>query len=154
MIEQYPWNNILQLKTHQIFEELINNSSNSASVKIDVFRDSEVCSTLVHLADTSNYTFKSNRKVRNGYMGFVIKLADLIQKRVEQDNLNEYAPEIFENEDWKAFCEGELAESNKTNAKSLGGHTRSINNDDDMMDDAPMDVNMEKIMARFNTYSQ
>jgi|LauGreDrversion4_2_1035121.scaffolds.fasta_scaffold815820_1 hypothetical protein len=23
-----------------------------------------------------------------------------------------------------------------------------------MLDDAPMDVNMEKIMARFNTYSQ
>jgi len=87
-------------------------------------------------------------------MGFVIKLANLILKRVEQDNLNEYAPEIFENEDWKAFCEGELDSSNKTNAKSLGGHTRSINNDDDMMDDAPIDVNMEKIMARFNTYSQ
>lgn len=87
-------------------------------------------------------------------MGFVIKLANLIQKRVEQENLAEYAPEIFENEDWKAFLEGELDSSNKTNAKSLGGHTRSINNDDDMLDDAPMDVNMEKIMARFNTYSQ
>jgi hypothetical protein len=87
-------------------------------------------------------------------MGFVIKLANLIQKRVEQDNITEYAPEIFENEDWKAFCEGELDSSNKTtNAKSLGGQTRSINNDVDMLDDAPMDVNMEKIMAQFNTYS-
>jgi len=87
-------------------------------------------------------------------MGFVIKLANIIQKRVELDNLAECAPEIFENDDWKSFCEGELDESNKTNSKSLGGHTRSTNNDDDLLDDAPMDINMEKIMARFNTYSQ
>lgn len=87
-------------------------------------------------------------------MAFVIKLANLIVKRVDQDNLAQYAPEIFQNYNWKAFCEGELDSSNKNNSKSLGGHTRSINNDDDMLDDAPMDVNMEKIMARFNTYSQ
>ncbi len=113
-----------------------------------------MCSKLVHLADTASYTFKSDRKVRNGYMCFVIRLANLIQKRVGQDNLTEYAPELFENDDWRSFCEGELDTSNKTNSKSLGGHARTTSNDDDMLDDAPMDVNMEKIMARFNTYSQ
>ena len=145
---------MLQLKTYQIFEELLENQQNSAQTKIDIIKVSEVCSKIVHLADTAHYTFKSERKVRNGYMGFVIKLANIIQKRVELDNLAEYAPEIFENDDWRSFCEGELDESNKTNSKSLGGHARSINNDDDLLDDAPMDINMEKIMARFNTYSQ
>jgi hypothetical protein len=35
---------------------------------------------------------------------------------------------------------------------SLGGLTRSSPVEDDD-EDTPMDVNMEKIMARFNTYS-
>ena len=57
-------------------------------------------------------------------MGFVIDLANTITKRVELENLTDYAPEIFENEDWTRFCQGELDSSNKTNAKSLGGHAR------------------------------
>lgn len=85
-------------------------------------------------------------------MGFVIELANIITKRVEVEHLSDYAPEIFENDDWKNFCSGELDQSNKTNSKSLGGHTRQT--EDDVFDDAPMDINMEKIMARFNTYSQ
>jgi hypothetical protein len=84
----------------------------------------------VKLADTADFTFKSERKVRHGYMGFVIKLSNLIRKRVELDNLADCAPEIFLNVDWVSFCEGELDTSNKTNAKSLGGHTRSASNDD------------------------
>lgn len=87
-------------------------------------------------------------------MGFLIKLSNLICKVVKNDNLAECAPEIFENDDWKEYCAGELDTSNKTNAKSLGGHTRAGNDDDNFEDEAPIDVNMEKIMARFNTYSQ
>jgi hypothetical protein len=41
-------------------------------------------------------------------MGFVIELANIITKRVEVEHLSDYAPEIFENDDWKNFCSGEL----------------------------------------------
>ena len=108
LIGQYPWNNVLQIKTTQIFKELLENQQIQPQIKIDLFRESEVCSKLVRLADTPEYQFKSERKVRNGYMGFVIELSNIITKRVEQENLADYAPEIFENEDWKHFCQGEL----------------------------------------------
>jgi hypothetical protein len=51
----------------------------------------------------------------------------------------------------KIFALASSIRATKTNSKSLGGHTRQT--EDDVFDDAPMDINMEKIMARFNTYS-
>lgn len=50
--------------------------------------------------------------------------------------------------------QGELEASNCSNKHSLGGHTRTSVKDEDSEADNVYDVSMEKIMARFNTYSQ
>jgi hypothetical protein len=85
-------------------------------------------------------------------MGFVVKLANLIIKTIELEKLmsESGASELF-NENWNEFVSGELDTSNKTNAKSLGGRPRSTIEDDD--DSNQFDVNMEKIMSRFNTFN-
>lgn len=44
-------------------------------------------------------------------MAFVIELSNLIKKKAEQENFADFAPEIFENDDWKSFCLGELETS-------------------------------------------
>lgn len=57
--------------------------------------------------------------------------------------------------EWKPFVEGELSKSNKKNNKTLGGSSRP--NDDDNQEDENeinYDVQMDKIMARFNSFNQ
>lgn len=82
-------------------------------------------------------------------MGFVVKLANLIKKKQDSEGLDsvEGADKVF-NKNWSDFVEGELKESNNTNAKVLGGRPRSVDEDENQFD-----VNMEKIMSRFNTFN-
>lgn len=54
---------------------------------------------------------------------------------------------------WKEFVGGELDESNKRNKKTLGGSTRP-QEEDPADDDNGYDVQMDKIMARFNSFNQ
>jgi hypothetical protein len=105
------------------------------------------------MADEVNYTYKSERVLRNGFMGFVVKLSNLIKRRAEVDRLTELVPEQLNSTEWRLFTNGELDKSNTNNNKSLGGHSRSLP-DEEEEDEPPIDVNMERIMARFNTYSQ
>lgn len=55
--------------------------------------NSDACLELAKMADTSNYSLKSDRKVRHGYMGFVVKLSNLIKRRAEVDHLIEIIPD-------------------------------------------------------------
>lgn len=81
-------------------------------------------------------------------MGLVVKLANLIIKTNDKDQLNVISSE---NQGWSEFVSGELEESNNTNAKSLGGRPRS--NEKEEEEDTTFDVSMEKIMSRFNTFN-
>ena len=47
--------------------------------------------------------------MRHGYMGFSIKLSNLIKKKAEADNMStlEGGAEVF-NAEWTAYMEGEL----------------------------------------------
>ena len=112
-----------------------------------------MCIILTDMADEVNYTYKSERVLRNGFMGFVVKLSNLIKRRAEVDRLTELVPEQLNSTEWRLFTNGELDKSNTNNNKSLGGHSRSLP-DEEEEDEPPIDVNMERIMARFNTYSQ
>lgn len=54
---------------------------------------------------------------------------------------------------WKEFVDGELDKSNKKNKRTLGGTTRAPDEDANE-DDTGYDVQMDKIMARFNSFDQ
>ena len=54
---------------------------------------------------------------------------------------------------WKEFVNGELEKSNKKNKRTLGGTTRAPE-DDPNDDETGYDVQMDKIMARFNNFDQ
>lgn len=43
-----------------------------------MIRESDACMILTEMADYPDYEHQSERKVRHGYMGFVVKLANLI----------------------------------------------------------------------------
>jgi len=85
-------------------------------------------------------------------MGFLIKLSNLVKKVFETDELStvEGSAEVF-NDEWTSYVNGELKQSNETNAKSLGGRPRSCMDEED--ESNHFEVNMEKIMSRFNTFN-
>ena len=83
--------------------------------------------------------------MRHGYMGFSIKLSNLIKKKAEADNMStlEGGSEVF-NAEWTAYMEGELQSSNTENARNLGGRPTSNETDDE--ETTNFDVNMDRIM--------
>ena len=80
-----------------------------------LLRDSDVCITLADMADNPTFQHKSGRDVRQVYMGFVIRLSNLIQKRAELDNLVDLLPDQLKSTEWRLFINGELENSNKNN---------------------------------------
>lgn len=104
---------------------------------------------------------KSERKIRNGYMGLVVKVSNKLQSKTpakedsdnsktapnaasSTNNQNQEDQTVIEylervGDEWTTFVDGELAESNEKNNRTLGGTTRP-NNDYDDNDDNSYEV--------------
>lgn len=80
-----------------------------------MIRESDVCIILTDMADEVNFKYKSERLIRNGFMGFAVKLANLIKRRAEVDRLTELVPEQLNSTEWRLFTNGELEKSNTNN---------------------------------------
>jgi len=104
------------------------------------------------MGDNTTVRFASQNTMRHGYMGFAVKLANLIKKKQEADQMTtmEGGEEVF-NAEWTAFQEGELTRSNNENARNLGGRPHS--NDTEEEETNQFDVNMDRIMQRFNCFN-
>jgi hypothetical protein len=76
LVEAYPWNNFLQLKTIAIYEEVLD-TIDEHNRKI-ILNKSNIGQTILKLADKTSYSHESNRNIRHGYMALIIKLANLI----------------------------------------------------------------------------
>lgn len=108
------------------------------------------------MAQTPEVNFStSGNRIRNGFMGFVIKLANLIVKMKTNYSSEDYkGDENFNkvySQDWEKFVEGELENSNDRNSKNLGGRPTSTTSDDDETNQ--FDVNMDNIMKRFKCFN-
>ena len=152
LIEKHPWNNFLQLKTQQIFEDLLESEALSKEEKFNLIKASGVVGKLVTMSETPKVTFTSEKQMRHGYMGFAIKLSNLIKKKGEAGQLStvEGSDEVFTS-DWTQYVEGELQRSNNENARNLGGRPHS--NDTEEEETNQFDVNMDRIMQRFNCFN-
>jgi len=104
---------------------------------------------------------ESERMIRNGYMGLVIKISNMLIKKGEQASTGEETTTKNEvasylesvGDEWTGFVSNELKKSNDNNNKTLGGSTTTPKDDDDE-DKDNYDVQMEKIMARFTNFNQ
>lgn len=114
-----------------------------------------------------SYNMESTKTIRNGYMAVVVDISNKLVKRTEnagagsdgsaqamsaQEDLTviDYLDSV---DGWKDFVSGELEKSNKKNKRTLGGTTRAPE-DDPNDDETGYDVQMDKIMARFNNFDQ
>ena len=77
LIEKHTWNNMVQLKCQLIFEDVFSSDISNAE-KVSFLKSCGVTSQLIKMSDTSEVQFYSGNKIRNGHMGFVIKLANSI----------------------------------------------------------------------------
>ena len=122
LIEKHPWNNMCQLKAHLIFEDLFKTESLSNEDKVGFMMSSEVTKVLVRMAEVPEVKFATGNKIRNGFMGFVIKLANLIHSKAEGMTDADALEKVLTQE-WKDFVSSELETSNERNARNLGGRT-------------------------------
>lgn len=158
LVKAYPWNNFLQLKVINIFNEVIE-CSESAAFRSTFLNNSGIGKALVEMGESANYTLPSERVIRNGYMGVVVAVSNKLQKKYETPEKTEdnvivtYLDQV--GEEWRAFVDDELKKSNENNAKTLGGCTSRNNmSEEDEKEDSNYDVQMEKIMARFTNFNQ
>ena len=122
-VQEHPWNNFIQLKIHQIFEDYLE-SENSLEQKLQLIKKSDVLMKLIKMSETPEVTFGTGNNIRNGYMGFVIHLATKIKKVTQAEKLNSLAgAELVFTSDWDQFLSGEFERSTTQNEKSLGGRT-------------------------------
>lgn len=99
-------------------------------------------------------------------MAVVIDIANKLVKRTEQvgaskdKDTNQASEDLIvidyldSVKEWKDFVDGELDASNKKNKRTLGGSTRPSAEEDTNDDENGYDVQMDKIMARFNNFNR
>lgn len=149
LVEKHPWNNMVQLKAHLIFEDMFV-SEIEKTEKADFLKSSEVTTVLVRMATVSEVKFATGNLIRNGYMGFVIKLANLIEKNQSNMTWNDENSDAL-TEEWREFVSNELENSNERNSRNLGGRPTSNHSEDDETNQ--FDVNMDNIMKRFKCFN-
>ena len=80
LVQRYPWNNFIQLKVINIFEEIFENSENAAFRK-EVLKNSFLLRKLVNLSDSPTMeTANSHSNIRYGHMALVNRIANMVQK--------------------------------------------------------------------------
>jgi hypothetical protein len=163
LVKQYPWNNFMQLKVINISDEILDNCENEGFKK--AFLDgSGIGKALVDMATEASYTMTTGRQIRNGYMALVVSISNKLVKKfkgtgttgtgttgTEDATVVEYLDNV--GEEWRAFVDDELANSNTNNNKTLGGSTKIDDGENSNGDDPNYDDQMEKIMQRFTNFN-
>ena len=128
LVQKYPWNNFMQLKVMTMCEEILENCDND-QFKKDFLEGSGIGKAMVDMGAEASFKMNSERLIRNGFMGLVVNVSNKLQKRFkgtatkpEDTVVVEYLDNV--GEDWRAFVDDELANSNANDAKTLGGSTK------------------------------
>lgn len=145
----------MHVKALEVFEEVFDGNKVQAQKKAQMITEGQMCRRLAKMGANANYKLGSQREIRHGYMSFVVKLSNKFISRKDIDDLYKNCAEEFGCDEWKEFTGNELAKSNSKDNVNLGGVSRPNHGDNDSDDDEnSIEVNMESIMSRFNTYSQ
>jgi SIT4 phosphatase-associated protein len=95
LVEAYPWNNFLQLKVQNIYEEVL--ESVLPEYRAQFLAHSDIGPTLIKLSQQNIFEHQSKRPIRHGYMALVVKVANLLQKHRD---ISTEVREYLENGEW------------------------------------------------------
>lgn len=113
-----------------------------------------------------NFEMDSGRQIRNGYMGLVVKVSNLLIQKgeseaVDQDtgsndenqetlsdksqkSVSEFLAKKENSPEWQAWVEGELKRTNELNSRTLGGQKRTPFAEEDESENEEIDNELEK----------
>ena len=128
LVKMYPWNNFMQLKVITMCEDILENCDNE-DFKRDFLESSGIGKTLVEMGNEAMFKMQSERLIRNGYMGLVVSVSNKLVKRFKGTEIKPedgIVVEYLDNcgEEWRAFVDDELANSNANDSKTLGGSSK------------------------------
>ena len=149
----------MQLKVISISDEVLDNCE-VESFKKAFLNGSGIAKSLIDMAVVAQYDMNTGRYIRNGYMALVVSISNKLVKKfkgtgtvgTEDASVVEYLDAV--GEEWRAFVDDELANSNTNNNKTLGGSTKIDDGENSGGDDPNYDDQMEKIMQRFTNFNQ
>ena len=159
LVQKYPWNNFMQLKVITMCDEVLENCGDE-QFKKDFLESSGIAKSIVAMGAEASFKMNSERLIRNGYMGLVVSVSNKLIKKFkgtaskpEDATVVEYLDNV--GEEWRAFVDDELANSNANDNKTLGGSTKPDDGGSADGDDPHnIDDQMEKIMQRFSNFNQ
>ena len=114
-------------------------------------KTSQCTQMLAKMAETPEVKFASGKRIRSGFMGFVIKLANMVVKAKANWSADESNFSTVFTDEWDSFTAHELESSNERNSRNLGGRPTSTTSEDDETNQ--FDVNMDNIMKRFKCFN-
>jgi hypothetical protein len=159
LVKQYPWNNFMHLKVTNMCDEILENCDNE-TFKKDFLESSAIGKALVAMGAEPSFEMNSGRLIRSGYMSLVVSVSNKLIKKFkgtstkpEDATVVEYLDNV--GEEWRAFVDDELANSNINDNKTLGGSTKPDGDGGSEGGDDPnnIDDQMEKIMQRFSNFN-
>ena len=84
LVKVYKWNNFLQLKVNNLFEQVCNNCDNE-TFKREVLEQTQIALALAEMGKECNYIMESERKIRNGHMALVVSISNMLVKKTEAE---------------------------------------------------------------------
>lgn len=114
---KHNWNNMLHNQVEKILSHII--EGNCEELKTALYENAKLFDFIVDSSQDSEFSLSGPhaRKVRKGYLGHLVRLSN---KLVESSD-----PAVLkhteENEKWRAYTEGLLAETNKRDRVNFGG---------------------------------
>lgn len=181
LTKAFPWNNMLQVRVMGLFERVINGSeANNDTFKSHILEQTQITKTLAEMGQKCNFEMDSGRQIRNGYMGLVVKISNLLLQRGEseavdpdtgsndenqetssdksQKSVSEFLAKKENSPEWQVWVEGELKRTNELNSRTLGGQKRSPaaeeddsdNDQADEVDKAAKLISFSQMIKSFN----
>ena len=74
-VQAYPWHNVYQIKVINLLTEVIEKTWNQ-NFRQNFLETSGLATSLAEMAKQATYSMESGSSTRNGYMGFVISVAN------------------------------------------------------------------------------
>jgi len=131
---KHNWNNMLHNQVEKILTHII--EGNCEELKTALYENAKLFDFIVDSSQDSEFSLSGPhaRKVRKGYLGHLVRLSNKLVESRDPAVLQH----TEENEKWKAYTEGLLAETNKRDRVNFGGRDpRAVTPEEDVRLELP-----------------
>ena len=78
MVKNHPWNNIIRVRTSEVINHILD-SDKKEMVEM-MFSKCNLIAILIQLSDVTDFSYPSSNTTHQGYIGFLIEVANKIIK--------------------------------------------------------------------------